>query len=174
MYQRRHAGRCPRQVVVYKTSEFRYDEINGCHDAWRAVEALDLIHVQQDTSWRGIQLDAVQRPGRYPCHRGSYLPIGGTECLLWTQGNAPTAVGGADFYKEGKGIPSPLLICRYSGHSSWNDICAGILGLTKMNWNTDSLYGPLPVTIRYASILARTIKRIPQLGSKPYEFRYFM
>jgi hypothetical protein len=44
----------------------------------------------------------------YPVERGSYIALGNREVLLWTQGNAPSAVGGKNYFKEGKGIPSPL------------------------------------------------------------------
>ena len=43
-----------------------------------------------------------------------------------------------------------------------------------MNWNNDSLYDPLPVTLSYAKVLARVVKRIPILGTTPYQFRFFM
>jgi argonaute-like protein implicated in RNA metabolism and viral defense len=49
-----------------------------------------------------------------------------------------------------------------------------VLGLTKMNWNNDGLYDRLPVTLSYAQVLARTIKRMPQISSTPYQLRFFM
>ncbi|CAA9454426.1 MAG: Piwi domain protein [uncultured Rubrobacteraceae bacterium] len=44
----------------------------------------------------------------------------------------------------------------------------------KMNWNNDALYDPLPVTLGYAKVLARVVKRMRGLGSAPYQFRFFM
>ena len=78
------------------------------------------------------------------------------------------------FYKEGKGIPSPLLLTRFAGHGSWDENSRAILALSKMNWNNDGLYDRLPVTMSYASILARTLKRMPQLTPQAYQFRLFM
>jgi len=49
-----------------------------------------------------------------------------------------------------------------------------VLGLSKMDWNNDALYDLLPVTIGYAKVLARVIKRMRGLGSTPYQFRFFM
>ena len=43
-----------------------------------------------------------------------------------------------------------------------------------MNWNNDSLYDPLPFTMSYGKVLARVVKRIPDLGRKPCQFRFFM
>jgi hypothetical protein len=179
LYQRRHAGRPPRRVVVHKSTEFKRDEVDGCFDAWLSAEGLDLIQVQQDTLWHGVLLS--KRPGQskgqpepYPCVRGTYMPLGGKEVLLWTQGNAPAAVGGKNFYKEGKGIPTPLILQRFAGHGGWDDTCRAVLGLSKMNWNNDGLYDRLPVTMGYAQVLARIVKRMPRLGTTPYQVRFFM
>lgn len=181
LYQNRHAGRSPKRVVVHKSTEFKSEEIDGCFDAWSGAEGLDLIQIQQGAFWRGILIDpprdgrsAKGIPAGYPCRRGTYLQLGGRDVLLWTQGNAPTVVAGKNFYKEGKGIPHPLLLTRYAGHGAWDDGCQHVLGLTKMDWNNDSLYDRLPVTLGYAKVLARTLKRMPHIAPKPYEFRYFM
>lgn len=141
---------------------------------------MHLIQIQGNSIWRGISYDRPlvkdekARPSGYPVLRGTSVQLDGKSCLLWTQGNAPTAVGGKNFFKEGKGIPKPLLLVRHAGHGSWDDDCNAILGLTKMNWNNDGLYDFLPVTLGYSEVLARTVKRIPDLAPRPYEFRYFM
>jgi hypothetical protein len=177
LYQKRHAGRVPRNVVIHKTTEFTSEETLGCFDAWSSADRIELVQVQQDVPWRGIvweQSKPTNRASAYPCLRGTCLQLGDLETLLWTQGNAPSAVGGRNYFKEGKGIPSPLLLRRFAGHGPWDESCSCILGLTKMNWNNDSLYDRLPVTITYASILARTLKRMPQPHPQPYQFRFFI
>lgn len=181
LYQKRHGGRSPKRIYVHKSTQFKPQEIDGCFDALRSVEVIDLVQVQRDSPWRGILIESPKRPNTqkgspsgYPVERGTYLPLSGTEVLLWTQGNAPSAVEGRNFYKEGKGIPSPLLLKRFAGHGGWEDTCRTILGLTKMDWNNDALYNQLPVTMSYAQLLARTIKRIQILSDQPYQFRFFM
>ena len=180
LYQRQHAGRRPKRISVHKTTAFKQDEVEGCFDAFRACETVDLIQVQQDVGWRGIliQPQEVQAkkgvPSAYPAHRGTSLQLDGRTTLLWTQGNAPSAVGGRDFYKEGKGIPAPLMLHRFAGHGTWDTQTESVLALTKMNWNNDALYDRLPVTLAYAQVLARVIKRMPRLLPHPYQFRYFM
>ena len=174
LYQRRHGGRVPLRMIVHKSTEFKRDEMDGCFDALSMCPDVRLIQVQQDAPWRGLCLSAKNVAGGYPCERGTTLSLGGREVALWTQGNAPDAVQGRDYYKEGKGIPSPLILRRFAGHGSWDDDCRLTLALTKMDWNNDGLYDRLPVTMRYAQVLARVIKRMPQLDSRPYEFRYFM
>ncbi len=181
LYQSRHGGRSPRHVFVHKNTEFKREEIDGCFDAWQSAEGLDLLYIQQDSGWRGVKIGSPRQPGvskgepeRYPVDRGTLLPIGSREALLWTQGNARALTNGRNFYKEGKGIPSPLVLRRHAGHGAWDEAAVGILGLTKMNWNNDALYDRLPVTLGYAQVLARTVKRMPTLASRPYQFRFFM
>jgi hypothetical protein len=180
LYQKRHDGRPPKRVAVHKTTHFTPEEVEGCFDAWSGADEVELIQVQQDSPWKGVLLEPVARDdnrfyaNNYPCLRGTYIHLGGNEVLLWSQGNAPTVVNGRDYYKEGKGIPSPLLLKRFAGHGDWDEACRWIVGLTKMDWNNDALYGRLPVTLNYASTLARTLKRLPHLGSKHFQFRFFM
>lgn len=179
LYQRRRAGATPKRLVVHKTTHFTTAEVDGCFDACMAIDDVELIQVQQDSSWRAAQVNAPTggskkgHPAQYPCKRGSFLQIDGRATLLWTQGNVPMS-GGKDFFKEGKGIPSPVLLQRWAGHGSFDRVCSEILGLTKMNWNNDGLYDRLPVTMSYASVLARTICRMPNLDNRPYQFRFFM
>lgn len=181
LYQRRHVGRTPKKIVIHKSTEFKPEEIDGCFDALRVAE-IELIQVQQDSGWRGVLIDPPKSriskngaPAAYPCERGIFLPLDGRTVLLWTQGNAPKGtIRGGNFYKEGKGIPEPLQLKRFAGHGAWDDPCHAVLGLSKMNWNNDALYDRLPVTMAYAKVLARVIKRMPQLLSDTYQFRFFM
>ncbi len=181
LYQRRHGGRNPKQVIIHKTTEFKPDEVDGCFDAWSSSEGIHLYQIQQETLWRGILIQAPHSPATksgipsaYPCNRGSYLQLGEREALLWSQGAVPAAGGQGNFYKEGKGIPHPLVLRRFAGHGGWHEQVQAVLSLSKMNWNNDSLYDRLPVTLSYASILARTVKRMPTILPRPYEFRLFM
>jgi hypothetical protein len=182
LYQDRHAGRLPRRLVVHKTTAFKDGEIDGCFDAWSAVRhrEIELIQVQSTSAWRGIHLLEPQRSGErsrpdpYPVHRGTMIHLSGTEVLLWVQGNAPTAVNGANFFKEQRGIPRPLLLTRHAGQGPASEFSRELLALSKMNWNNDSLYDFLPTTLDYAQTLARTLKRMPVIEPRPYPFRLFM
>lgn len=179
LYQQRHGGRSPKRIVVHKTTEFKKDEVNGCFDAFRATGEIDLIQVIQSAAWKGILIEEPASgikgsPAQFPCRRGSFLPLTGREVLLWTQGNVPEAAKGKDYFKEGKGIPRPLMLRRFAGHGTWDETCRATLGLTKMNWNNDSLYDRLPVTLEYSDALANVIKRFPVASNGLYEFRYFM
>jgi hypothetical protein len=179
LYQRRHSGGSPTRVVVHKSMPFKSEEVDGCFDAWPNKSGLELLQIQRDVAWRAVQINPPRTrggkgvPGLYPCRRGSFLQLGGRDVLLWTQGNVPMA-GEKDFYKEGKGIPSPIMLSRFAAHGAFDQVCRDVLGLSKMNWNNDGLYDRLPVTMSYASVLARTIKRMPQIDSRPHQFRFLM
>lgn len=174
LFRKRHGGRTPARLMIHKTTEFKPEEVEGCFDAWGRDTGLDLYHIQQDAGWRGMKFEANKKVAPYPCERGSLLQLSGREFLLWTQGNAPEAAEGKNFFKEGKGIPSPLLLRRHGGHGDFADAARFVLGLTKMNWNNDSLYDRLPVTVGYAHTLADIVKRVAQLRPHPYHVRFFM
>lgn len=175
LYQRRHAGRLPTKVVVHKTTPFRDEETDGCFDAWSSVDQLDLLQIQDDSPWRAIDLEDKRQPAKYPCDRGIIQPLGDRDVLLWTQGNVQeAAANGRDYFKEGKGIPAPLLVRRFAGHGGWDETARALLGLTKMNWNNDGLYDRLPVTLAFASTLANIVKRMPRIEPRAYQVRFFM
>ena len=172
-------GFVPDRLVVHKTTRFTHDEIDGCTDALGAVDDVELLTVSRRTPWKGVKVDNVNQTARvgraagYPIERGTAMPIGLFDYLLWTQGNCST-LWSRDYYKEGKGIPFPLRLTRHLGSGDCHQSAEEILGLTKMNWNNDGLYDCLPLSISYASVLARVIKRMGSLSKTPYSFRYFM
>jgi hypothetical protein len=174
LYQRRHSGQLPKRLIVHKTTHFTKNEIDGAFDAIPVNVDLELLQIVQNTPWRGMKYNKYQdwAPDGYPVGRGSYFQLSSNEILFWTTGIVK--LSGRSFYKEGKGIPSPLLIRRHAGKGGWDQNCQAIMGLTKMNWNHDGLYDRLPVTLGFASVLARTIKRMNEIKDKPYEFKYFM
>jgi len=178
LYQRQR-GVPPARLVVHKTTPFRPEEIDGCIDALGSVDDLELLTIAVSTPWHGIRIDAPRtrgpkgKPAMYPVERGTVLPLGSYEYALWTQGNA-SGIGHGSYFKEGKGIPHPLLVTRCLGAGGAHSSARELLGLTKMNWNNDSLYDRLPVTLSYASVLARVVKRLGTLSSTPYDFRFFM
>jgi hypothetical protein len=174
IYQRKHAGDPPRRVVVHKNTEFRSQEIDGVFDAFPNAENIELVHVQQECGWRGVLIAEPQKTHGYPCPRGTTLTLGPHEALLWTQGNLPEVADGKNFYKEGKGIPEPLLLTRYAGLSPLDELCRETLALTKMDWNNDGPYDRLPVTLNFASTLATIVRRMPKLEPRSYPVRLFM
>src|SRR6202035_4667922 len=100
----------------------------------------------------------------WPVHRGTMPHLSGTKSLLWTQGNVPSASRTRkNYYKEGRGIPYPIIVKRWAGHGSAEEVAGDILALAKMDWNNDGLYNSEPVTLAYAAGLARIMKMLHQV-----------
>jgi len=180
LYRRRHAGRTPRRMMVHKTTEFKRDEIDGAMEALHLCESVDLIQVVESVGWKGVCIDRQDRnmrkglPTPFPVERGTVLPLGPRDALLWTHGNVKDISQRGSYFQGSRSTPRPIRLVRHAGHGPWDDTAKAILGLSKMNWNNDALYDSLPVTLSYAKVLARVIKRMPGLGSTPYQFRFFM
>lgn len=98
----------------------------------------------------------------------------GSSALLWVAGNALGATGGANYFQGGKSIPKPVLLRRHLGTGPFDLLASEALALTKMDWNNDALYDPVPVTIMYSQRLARTISNVPDLPGHTYPYRLFM
>ena len=174
LYQDRHVGATPSQLVIHKQTPFTSDEVAGCYDAWGATTELACVTLERP-NWRGVQLTGKRQPG-YAVERGTVLPLDGYAALVWIAGNAPAATltGRANFLQGKKGTPRPVLMTRHACRGPLTDLAGQILALSKMNWNNDALYDSLPCTIRYAQTLARTLKHMPGLLSVPYDYRLFM
>lgn len=179
LYRRRHAGRSPRRVMVHKTTQFKPDEIDGAMEALHLCEAVDLLQVVQDVPWKGVLIEGRPgskkgHPAAFPVGRGTVIGLSPRESLIWTHGDVGGISQRGRYFQGSRGTPRPLRLVRHAGHGGWDDTARAVLALSKMNWNNDALYDPLPVTLRYAEMLARVVKRISGLGARPYQFRYFM
>jgi hypothetical protein len=181
LYQERHAGQLPQRTVVHKTTNFRDDEADAVTDAWAACREIECVRVQSSTPWRGVLLVAPRpgpgksQPDNWPVRRGTMQHLSGRDALLYVNGTAPgLASGSGNFYQGGKSIPSPLLVTRDAGSGPLERTAADILALTKMDWNNDALYDPLPVTIKYSQTLARVIGHASNLPNAVYPYRLFM
>lgn len=107
--------------------------------------------------WRAIRYDTTDfksDPARFAIHRGTAMPLDDDCFLIWTYGciqHDDSLGSGYNYYKGGRGIPSPLLVKRFYGKASGDVLANHILMLSKMNWNSgDSLYKQLPVTLDFA------------------------
>jgi hypothetical protein len=181
IYQTGHVGRVPNKITIHKNTPFTEEETLGALDSFRDTTEVELVQIIRETDWRGVQFDAKMppAPSMYPVPRGTYLPLDRREALLWTQGSVlGVHVDNPKYnvYKEGalKPTPSPILLRRFSGVGGWHDTCAGILGLTKMDWNNNTLYKKLPVTLVYSKAFADIIQQNPNMVDAVYDFRNFM
>lgn len=181
IYQRGHFGRVPDKITIHKNTEFKEQEVLGALDSFREGTEVELVQIVKGTGWKGVRFDAKSPPSphNYPIERGTYLPLDGNEALLWTQGSVRgvhVSNPNNNVYKEGalKPTPSPVLIRRFSGSGGWHETCSGILGLTKMDWNNNTLYKKLPVTLVYSKAFADIIQQNQHLTDEVFDFRNFM
>ena len=181
VYQSGHSGDVPDKVTVHKNTEFKEEEILGAIDSFRETTEVELVQVVQGASWRAVRFTSDDRPAAhdYPVNRGTHLPLEGNEALLWTQGSVlGVHMKNSRFnvYKEGAlaPTPSPILLRRFTGAGGWHETCRGILALTKMDWNNNTLYKKLPVTLTYSSRFAQIVKQNPNIVDEVYDFRCFM
>ena len=185
LYQNGHNGRMPRKIFVHKTSHFTEEERQGAFDAFGDKTEIELIQVIRGTKWYGLKMDGPRSPGQragpapYPVDRGLYQPMTKDECLLWTQGSvAGVNVQRANqpVFKEAalKPLPDPIMLRRFSGSEGWHDTCSSILALTKVDWNNNTLYKTLPVTLVYSQLFADVVKQSPDIVDKNYDYRFFM
>jgi hypothetical protein len=180
IYQRGYFGRLPKKITVHKNTEFKEEEILGALDSFRDGTEVELVQIVKGVRWKGIRFDTGRPPEAfgYPVERGTYIPIEKDKALLWTQGSV-TGVNlknpAYNIYKEGplKPTPSPILVRRFTGEGGGHDTCAGIVGLTKMDWNNNTLYKKLPVTLVYSKAFANIIQQNPHIVDNIFDFRNF-
>lgn len=182
IYQSGHFGRLPTKVTIHKNTEFKEEEVLGALDSFKDGTEVELVQIVKDINWKAIRFETKDRslvPYGYPVQRGTYLPIDKNEALLWTQGSVQGVhmeKPNYNVYKEGalKPTPSPVLVRRFSGAGGWHETCSGILGLTKMDWNNNTLYKKLPVTLGYSKTFAQIIQQNPNMVDNVYDFTSFM
>ena len=185
LYQSGHNGRMPRKIFVHKTTHFTEEEIQGTFDAFGGRTEIELVQIIRHTNWYGLKVERPRavgqkaRPASYPIDRGLYQPLTGSECLLWTQGSV-TGVNqqsqSQPVFKEAalKPLPGPILLRRFSGSGGWHDTCSSILALTKVDWNNNTLYKTIPVTLVYSQVFANVVKQTPDIVNEIYDYRFFM
>lgn len=181
IYQSRHFGRVPRKITVHKNTPFKEEEILGSLDSFRDGTEVELVQIVKGVPWKAIRFDGGKplKPHNYPVERGTYIPIEGDEALLWTQGSVlgvHVKYPSNNVYKEGplKPTPSPVLLRRFTGAGGWHETCAAALGLTKMDWNNNTLYKKLPATLVYSKYFADIVQQNSNIVDTIYDFRSFM
>lgn len=155
----------PKRLVIHKTSRYTKDELAG----FKA--ALEESHIAYDLVSLTKASLRIIRWGSYPVPRGTaYFPAR-DQAYLYTKGFIPQL----QTY-PGSHIPTPFLVHKAEGDSSIRQVCADILSLTKLNWNTADFCCGVPVTISFARNVGEVFKEFDD--STPYEpsryFRFYM
>lgn len=76
LYRHGHAGRSPKRVMVDKSTEFKREERDGCMEALRVCEAVDLAQVVENVDERGVRIDGRGKgkgnAAAFPIPRGKF------------------------------------------------------------------------------------------------------
>lgn len=168
-----------KKLVLHKTTHFTRDEMDGICNALEGIENIELLQIQQFSNWRAIKLRKKQDGSGhefdgFPVDRGTIIQLDEFSFLLWTHGLVQSNELSKPYYQGKRGIPTPLLIKRFRGTDPIETVANDILKLTKMNWNGAELYKTMPVTIDFSKRLSVMGKQLEELGSKAYDFRYFI
>jgi len=139
-------------------------------DKWSAafygeVDDFDLHdYIKAVNASRGIPTQLLQEASAlsYPCRASVMLRL--SIALYSKAGGVPWKISDTDPDSAYIGL-SYALRSEQTGKRRFVTCCSQVF---------DALYDRLPVTLSYAGILARTIKRMPTIHSRPYEFRFFM
>ena len=164
-----------------RTRHSKEEEVLGALDSFRDGTEVELVQIVKSMPWKAIRFDEQKPPQsfNYPVERGSYVPIQSNEALLWTQGSVlgvHVKTPNYNVYKEGplKPTPSPILLRRFTGAGGWHETCAAVVGLTKMDWNNNTLYKKLPATLVYSKYFADIVQQNPNIVDTIYDIRSFM
>ena len=173
IYQNSHSGKIPKKITVHKNIPFSNEEIQGCRSAFGKGIDLELVQIQS-TDWQGVKIRSKGVPDRYPCDRGSFIPLKNNECLFWIQGTVDLKSERVFKDASSSPIPHPVIVKKYLGTNGWYDTCRSILGLTKVDWNNNTLYKSTPITLHYSRLFARVVRDVPELIRRKYDYRFFM
>ena len=167
----------PSKIVIHKNSPFNNNEVKGIKQALSSIDRLELLFIQKQTAYRAIRLRNQANAHPYPVLRGTAVKLDNNSFLLWTSGNIVIHANGQEknYYQEQRHIPKPLLVKRFYGLDTLKEVATDIMKLTKMNWNNLQYYNKLPVTIDFASRIARISKQAEDIPSfLPKDFRYYI
>ncbi len=167
----------PSKVIVYKTAPFNNEEIKGIKQAFSAIDRFELLWIQQDTPYRSIRLKNKRDPHNYPVLRGTVVGLDDRSFLIWTSGSIEIKSKSnkvINYYQEGRHIPKPLMVKRFYGQDTIEEVAFDIMKLTKMNWNNLQYYNKLPVTIDFAKKIANIAKQAKFIPELPKDFRYYI
>ncbi len=170
----------PPRVVLHKRTPFLKDEREGLlHGLGGGVTAIDMLEIQEDHALRYVasmaRRDGTIDEDNYPVRRGTVMKLDDFTALLWVHG-ATAAVNPSPKYFQGKRrIPAPLTLRRHAGATPLYQLCAEVLGLSKMNWNTFDLYTKFPATLQSCGEIARIGSLLQRFGaSSYYDYRRFI
>jgi hypothetical protein len=157
-------GQTPRRVVVHKTSRYWPAELAGFQAGVASMsDRADFVALTGQSRFRAVP------PSKYPPLRGTRVQVGSLD-YLYTTGFVP-ALG--EFH--GMHVPAPLEIADHiGGDTSRAALLGEILTLTKLNWNSATLGGRYPITLRFSQLVGDILRELPE-GREPLpQFKFYI
>lgn len=153
----------PARVVVYKTSRFEPEEVDGFEQALaeEKVRLSDFVWINERTPFR------LLRNGAYPPLRGTFLELE-QGAVLYSRGSVP-------YFRTYPGlyVPQPIMLRPYRRESTLAELSRETLSLTKMNWNSTQFDGSTPITLRAARVVGRILKHVSAGATEAPEYRFY-
>lgn len=150
----------PQRVVVYKSSRYEPEELEGFQDALKEIGKYDLVALSATSDVRLV------RAGEYPPLRGTSYTIDDIS-YLYTSGY----LSELGEYPHGH-VPSPLQIADHVGDTSRRELTREIMILTKMNWNSADYAGLFPIPMRFSTLVGDILKEV--IGDPEAKYKYYM
>ncbi|MBD3192548.1 MAG: hypothetical protein GF308_18050 [Candidatus Heimdallarchaeota archaeon] len=156
----------PSRMVIYKTSNFHPEEINGFYKNKGKIRDIDMITIIDRKKFR------LYRHGNYPVMRGTMISTEERKrCFLYTYGYLPPM----ETY-PGMKVPSPLEVKQFTGNADIKKICKEILTLTRLDWNNIKYCQKMPVTLAFAKKVGEILseRRSEDISNIKIHYRYYM
>ena len=163
LYKKHHNDQLPNRVVIHKSSRYTTDEKQGFLDASDGVPRYDYISL---TSGRNV---FFYRNGDNPVLRGTFVPMFGDSCLVFTGGYTP-------YLKSyfGPRVPRPLEITEHHGDTQLKELATEIIALTRLDWNTTRFNLSIPITLKFARKVGEILGSVPQGEKIQHQYRFYM
>lgn len=162
-YKTEH-GTLPARVVVYKTSHFTPEELDGIESATKEKEIglLDCISIRPSP----VKLFRTQD---YPPLRGTMFSLDEENHLLYTRGSV-------QFYETYPGlyVPVPLAFHCERTEATPKFLAEEILSLTKLNWNNTQFDNASPITLMAAFNVSKILKYLGEKNEIESRYSYYM
>lgn len=152
----------PERVVFHKTSRYWPDELKGLQSGLPGDVSADFLSIERSNL-------RLVREGRYPPVRGTCVTLSPREYLVYGMGYIPYLRT-----YPGHHVPSPLHVLEHVGPTTPQQVCAELIALTKLNWNTAQYCCGVPMTINVARRVSSVLAELPEGVSIDPSYRYYM
>lgn len=155
--------RYPTEVFIHAKTYFDDEEWNGFEEAAKGKSSLVGVRIRDTVPLK------LFREFDYCVPRGTVLEISQSKAHLWTKGFIPRLQT-----QVGLETPNSLEIEITKGKMGIKTVCADILALTKLNYNS-CIYGDgLPVTLRFADQIGEVLTAGRDLEPGVLPFKHYV